>query len=106
MKLKDFLKEMSMPSVDNLGQATQYIQRAYEAAMKGPVNQDVAGGLNAAAEWLQQQPNLASDPTMIQLAKKAKVAKQKLSMARAPLSTNQPQFTTNRPTDTYGRPRV
>ena len=104
MKLKDFLKEMSLPTVDNLGQANNYIQRAYEASMKGPVNQDVVGGLDAAAAWLQQQPNLGTDPSMIQLAKKAKIAKQKLSTARAPLSPNQPQFTTQRTTDAYGRP--
>jgi len=94
MKLKDFLKEMSLPTVDNIQQATSYIQRAFEVSAKGPANQDVIGGLHAAAEWLKQQPNLASDPTMIQLAKKAKLAQQKLSATRAPLSTTQPQFTT------------
>ena len=91
-----------MPNVVNLDQATNAITMAYNAAMKGPVNQDVLGALNAAAQWLQQQPNLGSDANMIQLAKKAKIAQQKLSLSRAPLSPNQPQFTTQR-TDSYGK---
>ena len=91
-----------MPNVVNLDQATNAITMAYNAAMKGPVNQDVLGALNAAAQWLQQQPNLGSDANMIQLAKKAKIAQQKLAAARAPLSPNQPQNTTQR-TDAYGQ---
>jgi hypothetical protein len=102
MKLRDFLGEMSLPTVDNLQQATNYIQRAYEASVHGPANQDVMGGLHAAAEWLKQQPNLGTDPAMIQLAKKAKIAKQKLDASRAPLAKQQPQFSTVR-TDTFGK---
>ena len=102
MKLRQFLKEMSMPNVVNLDQATNAITMAYNAAMKGPVNQDVAGALNSAAQWLQQQPNLGSDSNLQNLAKKAKIAQQKLAAARAPLSPNQPQNTTQR-TDAYGQ---
>ena len=94
MKLRTFLKEMSLPTVDNQQEAMRYIEAAYMAATKGPADQDVTGGLHAAATWLQQQPNVGTDPTLVNLAKKAKIAKQKLDADRAKFSPNQARNTT------------
>jgi hypothetical protein len=93
MKLKEFLQEMSIPVIDNIQQATETIQRAYEAAMKGPVNQDVMGGLQASLEWLQQQPGLGNDANLQTLQKKALAAKRKLDAARKPLASQEANFT-------------
>ena len=102
MKLKEFLQEMSIPVIDNIQQATETIQRAYEAAMKGPANQDVVGGLDASLQWLQQQPGLGSDANLQTLQKKALAAKRKLDSSRATKSTAQTQFTTMRGTSNWG----
>ena len=85
---------MALPTVGNQQEATKYIEAAYMAATKGPMDQDVMGGLHAAATWLQQQPNVGTDPIMINLAKKAKIAKQKLDADRSKFSPNQARNTT------------
>ena len=94
MKLRNFLREMALPTVGNQQEATKYIEAAYMAATKGPMDQDVMGGLHAAATWLQQQPNVGTDPIMINLSKKAKIAKQKLDADRSKFSPNQARNTT------------
>ena len=106
MKLRDFLKEMTMPLVNDVSQATNYINTAYQAANGPNANQDVLGGLQASMQWLQQQPGLGKDSNLMMLAKKAKAAKAKLDAVRKPLATQQAQFTNVKPTDSYGNQQV
>jgi hypothetical protein len=102
MKLRDFINEMSIPVVDNVAQATSYINNAYQAANSPNPNKDVMGGLQASMQWLQQQPGLGKDSNLMMLAKKAKAAKAKLDATRKPLATQQAQFTNVKPTGSYG----
>jgi len=103
MKLRDFINEMNMPLVNDVAQATNYINRAYQAANSGNPNQDVLGGLQASMQWLQQQPGLGKDSNLMMLAKKAKAASAKLNAVRKPLATQQAQFTNVKPTDSFGK---
>ena len=102
MKLRKFLNEMGLPQVDSIQQATSTIQRAYEASMKGPVNQDVMGGLQAAMEWLQQQPGLGNDNNLKALQQKALAAKKKLDASRKPLASQEANFTTQKNKNSWG----
>jgi hypothetical protein len=103
MKLKDFLNEMGTPLVDNIQQATETIQRAYEAAMKGPANQDVMGGLTAAMDWLKQQPSLGNDNNLKILQQKALAARKKLMATRSPLASQEANFTTQKNPSSWGQ---
>jgi hypothetical protein len=100
MKLKDLLmREMAAPdmapeNIQGQAQATDAIQRAYEAAIvrKQP-NEDVYGPLVSALKWIAQQPNPAAYAGLV---RKGTAAARAIKANRGKLSTAQAQSTTLR----------
>jgi len=101
MKLKELLKisEMAAPdmapeNIQGQAQATEAIQRAYEAAIvrKQP-NEDVYGPLVSALKWIAQQPNPAAFSSLV---RKGTAAANAIKANRAKLSSAEAQSTTLR----------
>jgi hypothetical protein len=98
MKLKDLIEmaapDMAPENIQGAGQATEAIQRAYEAAIvrKQP-NEDVYGPLVSALKWISQQPNPGAFKDLV---RKGTAAANAIKANRARLSSAQAQSTTVR----------
>jgi len=97
---KDFLKEMSLPSIETAEDARQKILQIAPIVLKGGESKgDYIGTLWAALKAIQTSTNPEAYAKEVRMAT---AAVKKLKEHRATLSAAQTQHTTMKPTDSFG----
>lgn len=100
MKLKDYLREMTLPTVETAEDACAKIRQIAPLVMAGNIKGDYLGTLDAALKAIQSSTNPEAYARDAQMALKAK---KMLQQHRSTLSVAQPQHTSMKPTDSFGK---